>query len=642
MFSAQNSQVSNNVNYVEDVFSTYLYTGNSSTQTITNNIDLAGKGGLVWMKNRDTTGYSNMLIDTVRGATKQISSDQTAAQSNVIYGLTAFNSSGFNLNFDSEYNQSSKTYVSWTFREQPKFFDVVTYTGNNAAQTIAHNLASTPGCVIIKCTNVGGTSWWVRHRSVPGNAALLNSSSGFAFNINDMPSVSDTSLIFSSGTSTNNSGETYVAYLFAHNAGGFGLTGTDNVVSCGSFTTDGTGAAGDITLGYESQWVMFKRTDGVGNWQIVDTMRGSSLTSYNYISPTVSNAESSSTSTQGIYPTATGFYVGNNFPGANQTYVYIAIRRGPMKVPTLGTSVFKPITRAGTGTTANITGVGFSADLVLSNNRTSAFGNLTADRLRGSTIRLITNASNAEDVQATTIISLNMDGITVGTDATGSINYAAGGDTYITYFFRRSPGFFDEVCYTGTGVARTVTHNLTVDPELMIVKSRSNSGQFWATYSATTGSNKFLQLNATDAAGTLSSVWNNTAPTSSVFTVGTRDETNGSTFTYVAYLFATCPGVSKVGSYTGTGALQTVACGFTSGARFVLIKRTDSTGDWYVWDSARGITSGNDPYLLLNSTAAEVTSTNYVDTDSTGFKVTAAAPAALNASGGTYIFLAIA
>ena len=74
----------------------------------------------------------------------------------------------------------------------------------------------------------------------------------------------------------------------------------------------------------------------------------------------------------------------------------------------------------------------------------------------------------------------------------------------------------------------------------------------------------------------------------------------------------------------------------------MLIKRTDSTGDWYVWDSTRGISSGTDPYLLLNSTAAEVTTNNYVDTDSTGFKVTAAAPAELNASGGTYIFLAIA
>jgi hypothetical protein len=124
--------------------------------------------------------------------------------------------------------------------------------------------------------------------------------------------------------------------------------------------------------------------------------------------------------------------------------------------------------------------------------------------------------------------------------------------------------------------------------------------------------------------------------------VGTAFATNNTGDTYVAYLFATCPGVSKVGSYTGTGALQTINCGFTSGARFILIKRTDTTGDWWTYNSLRGITSGNDPYMLVNSTAAEVGGTNYVDTTGVGFQVTAAAPAGLNASGGTYIFLAIA
>jgi hypothetical protein len=100
--------------------------------------------------------------------------------------------------------------------------------------------------------------------------------------------------------------------------------------------------------------------------------------------------------------------------------------------------------------------------------------------------------------------------------------------------------------------------------------------------------------------------------------------------------------VSKVGSYTGNGTTQAIACGFTGGARFVLIKRTDSTGDWYVWDSARGIVAGNDPYLLLNSTAAEVTGTDYIDTSATGFEISSTAPAAINASGGTFVFLAIA
>ena len=134
----------------------------------------------------------------------------------------------------------------------------------------------------------------------------------------------------------------------------------------------------------------------------------------------------------------------------------------------------------------------------------------------------------------------------------------------------------------------------------------------------------------------------NTTPTASAFYVGNNALTNNTAETYVAYLFATCAGVSKVGSYTGTATTLQVPCGFTTGARFVLIKRTDSTSDWYVWDTVRGIIAGNDPYSLLNSNAAEVTNTDYIDPYSAGFELSSTAPAAINANGGTYIFLAIA
>jgi hypothetical protein len=188
-----------------------------------------------------------------------------------------------------------------------------------------------------------------------------------------------------------------------------------------------------------------------------------------------------------------------------------------------------------------------------------------------------------------------------------------------------------------------VTHNLAAVPELIIVKSRSGSFQGWHVYAATLGNNVNLYLQSTLAENTPSGDWNTTSPTSSVFTVGAGGyDVNNNATTYIAYLFATCPVVSKVGSYTGTGTTLQINCGFTAGSRFVLIKRTDSTGDWYVWDSARGIVAGNDPYLLLNSTAVEVTSTDYVDTYSAGFEISSTAPAAINANGGTFIFLAIA
>jgi hypothetical protein len=176
----------------------------------------------------------------------------------------------------------------------------------------------------------------------------------------------------------------------------------------------------------------------------------------------------------------------------------------------------------------------------------------------------------------------------------------------------------------------------------MIVKGRS-SAYSWFVYSAALGATQNLILQTTGAAASAANpngIWNETAPTSTQFTVGANNNINGSGTTFVAYLFATCAGVSKVGSYTGTGATQTINCGFgAGGSRFVLVKRTDSTGDWYVWDSARGMVSGTDPSLLLNSTAAEVNA-NSVYAVSTGFQIVSTA-AGINASGGSYIFLSI-
>ena len=111
---------------------------------------------------------------------------------------------------------------------------------------------------------------------------------------------------------------------------------------------------------------------------------------------------------------------------------------------------------------------------------------------------------------------------------------------------------------------------------------------------------------------------------------------------YIAYLFASVAGISKVGTYTGTGSDLNVDCGFSAGARFVIIKKTNGSGVWYFWDSARGITSGNDPYLLLNSDSAESTSYDYIDPLSSGFTVPSTGSGSTNVSGDEYVFLAIA
>ena len=218
-------------------------------------------------------------------------------------------------------------------------------------------------------------------------------------------------------------------------------------------------------------------------------------------------------------------------------------------------------------------------------------------------------------------------------------------DSSIAWSFRRAPGFFDEVCYQGNGViGSTVTHNLAAVPELVIIKSRSSGyAQGWIVGSTLLASNEYLQLNTTIAKSTAFDYWNSTYPTSTQITLGADTGVNSGTgATYVAYLFASCPGVSKVGSYTGNGTTQTINCGFAGGARFVLIKRTDSTGDWYVYDTARGMTTLTDPYLRLNSTAAESATLGSVTTVTTGFAVNASILAAINTNGASYIYFSVA
>jgi hypothetical protein len=630
-------------NYIEEVFSTYLYNGTGAgTNTITNGIDLSTKGGMVWIKSRTNT-TDHKLTDTVRGVTKALVSNTNAIQTTDTTGLKTFSTTGFAVGASATYNSGSYIYSSWTFREQPKFFDVVTYSGDGVAgRTVAHNLGSVPGCIIVKRLNNAASNWVVYHRSngatPQNNYLILNDTLQTQTALDRWNNTAPTSTVFTVGddTTVNDSSSNYVAYLFAHDAGGFGLTGTDNVISCGSYT--GNAGTRTVTLGYEPQWIMIKRINAAGDWAIYDNMRGmpnraANLSNSIRLIPNLSDIEAGNCT---LFPNSTGFTIADGSASVNAsggTYIYMTIRRGPMKVPTLGTSVFA--TALGVATTPNMV-AGFPVDSFLGGDIDTPTSTNWKwwDRLRGNVASLLTTTTAAEDTSEYDYGQFqSMTGFISG-------NYDA--SDKIGWMFRRAPSFFDEVCYTGTGANRTVAHNLAVVPELMIIKARIAGGYDWMVYQKDLGNTLLLKLNETGTGTNRAAFLNSTTPTASVFTVGTDALTNVSGGTFVSYLFATCAGVSKVGSYTGTATTLQIDCGFTAGARFVMIKRTDSTGDWYVWDSARGIIAGNDPYLLLNSTAAQVTNTDYVDTYSAGFEISSTAPAAINASGGTYIFLAIA
>ena len=646
--------------YVDDVFSTYLYEGNgtndSATNQIQNGLDLSGEGGFVWIKKRSggTTGKSHSLFDTERGQYSRLKSDTSDAENVNTTGVAniVFNSDGFTVQKDSELlNKNGRPYVSWTFREQPGFFDIVTYTGNGTAGTeIAHNLGSTPGMVVVKTTGpTFGGAWRVWHRSVPNSVLRLNTTDNTSAIGNpqntwgdDSSVIQPTSTHFTIGSESdvNRNGAEYVAYIFAHDAQDFGTDSDESIIKCGSFTTDGSGLSSDIDLGFEPQWLMIKRSaGGVSDWLIYDVMRGITP-DYESTQKISANTNAFETGSGQVALKSTGFgYIGST----SSTYVYVAIRR-PHKPASefAATDLFALEYEQGSATANNPVPSGFPVDTFIFNPATITNGTIAYSRLTGDSAYLQTASTSAEQTNYSIAFDDN-EGVKVGIGSATIWNGTSA--NFARYMFRRAPGFFDVVAYTGTGTAGlSINHNLGVTPEMMIVKRRNNT-QGWAVYhhnanaSPATGA---CQLESNIAFFASSVYWNDTAPTDTVFTLGSSNITNTSSSTYIAYLFATVPGISKVGGYTGTASDIDVDCGFTSGARFVLIKRANAAEDWYLWDSERGIVAGNDPYIILNSVAAQIGIYDRIDPLSSGFTVVASTGPSINKAGDSYIFLAIA
>jgi hypothetical protein len=630
--------------YVEDVFSTYLYGGNGTSQTITNGIDLDGNGGLVWIKDR-TVASNHVLFRLPYTAMYSNTTGVEVGRS----GVTAYNSDGFSVGNYGWENATGNDYASWTFRKAEKFFDVVTYTSNGqSGQTISHSLGSVPGMILVKRTD--GTSDWISYNST-GSAykqMVLNTNAANNSDKNFDQIATDSTLKVGHIGGTTGVGElngqTCVAYLFASDAGGFGDDGSESIIKCGSWDATGND---EVNLGFEPQWILIKNADGTNNWGMFDSMRG--WTADGNIQTLPPNLSSSESSENGVMKvTSTGFTWVPAVSG--NTYIYIAIRR-PMKTPESGTEVFSPVAYSGNGSGQRTIDLDLTLDMLVTKGRNATIENIMYNRLSGTSKKLITSSSANEASSSTNVLkSLDQEGITIGSD----VDINGGSYTYMAWAFKRAKGFFDTVMYTGNGVAgNTITHNLGVVPELIITKSRSLFfGGSWRVFSAylngeTNPWEYELDLASTSSESS-SERMNNTAPTSTVFSLNDNALVNSNNYTYVAHLFASVEGVSKVGTYTGTGDTGTnvIDCGFSAGARFVLIKKVSGNGDWYCFDTARGITDGNAGiYFQWNRTNAEVSNSGNVNIDpnASGFEFAGDISSNyLNTLNETYIFLAIA
>ena len=622
----------------------------------------------VWIKPRSYADNHN-LFDSIRGATKQLVSNSTSAESTQPNTLQSFNSNGFTTGPDNNTNISGSTYVAWNWKAGGPavsgsgtnvslvtqsenaaagfgIYRFKTTSSNNTNITINHNLNAPPEMVIIKETS-GTGHWYVYHSTLGTNKYIIMSLASAATTASSAWGAGMTSSVIGARTAqTVDSNQTHVAYAF-HSVDGFS--------KIGSYI--GTGASGNsIVTGFEPAFVMIKNATDTGgaNWVIIDNKRDDADA---WLYPNVSDAEfdDGNTYTQfnsnGFTVNLSASYV--NTSGA--TYIFMAFAADPAPEPVLANS-FDISLYTGNGTTQNIYS-SLSPDLVWIKSRSTATSHELNDSVRGQVSRLFTDSTSAQSTIANGFVSLDSNGFSLnGTGGGGEVN--TNGRTYVAWQWKAAeiPAInnngsitsivsanpaagFSIVSWTSTATTSTIGHGLENPPSIVIMKSKSNSGD-WQVYSSAIGATQKLLLNGTNAASS-SGVWGNTSPNENVFTSAFNNSGN-----IIAYCFHSVNEYQKVGSYQGGGASNvTVNLGFSP--RFVMIKRaTGGNGNWIMYDNVRqpGTVPYNNYTILLADDAYQEQADNTIrgiQFTSTGI-VLNQNYSLTNTSGSTYIYLAIA
>ena len=297
---------------------------------------------------------------------------------------------------------------------------------------------------------------------------------------------------------------------------------------------------------------------------------------------------------------------------------------------------------SGTGGSHSITNTGNSdlqPDWVWVKSRSFVADHELFDSVRGTGVALISNGNYAES-SGRGVNSFDSDGFSI-VNAQAATN--SSGETYTAWQWKKVAGVFDIVSYTGNGSNRTISHNLGAIPTMMIVKVRSTANQ-WFVYHKAMGNTKKLNLDDTTAQTVQNNLWNDTTPTSSVFSVGTHTGSNLDGGTFIAYLFGDKQGMSKMGSYVGNGNVNGSFIYTGQKSAFIMIKKSSNAGNnWYMWDNKRNTFNLSNTYLNPDLSSAEGTENyGHIDILSNGFKIRSASNDEINQSGHTFIYMAFA
>ena len=647
LMQAAGTAASGGATYVEDVFSTHLYTGNGSNGlSINNGIDLDGEGGLVWIKGRTSGGVgsdNHSLATTDQGLTHQLASDLT--NGNIAWSnMQSFDDDGFTLTNGGTTNTNAVDYVSWTFRKQEGFFDVVTWTGNGTAgREISHNLGSTPGMIAVKALD-RSENWLVYHANLsdPDTKILGFNLTNAEMNQStpaNLHSATATKFEVGNDTSCNNNGDSYIAYLWASGNDSasqiFGDDGDEAIIKTGTYNGNGST---DVTVdvGFEPQWLMIKRSSGndTGNsqansWMIFDNMRGYTVTGDNQATLFANSNETEDLNSYRGRLTSTGFIVNDsNVSNSGSTYVYMAIRRGPMKEATAGTDLLDIEAYTGNGNSTREFSLDITPDFIYQRNLGSSYNEPAIHFRVGSAIKT---------AGAVYTSNLKLDRTKGAHLSTSDDKINQNSESYIMYAFKRFPKAIDILAYDSFDETSLSSfnqpHNLGVKPELMMWApyyvaqgSTSVNGNFKMWWDLT-ADNKYSQFSSVDAAAS----WLDD-PTAAHIPLSTNnnqsfyDVPGPNVKGFLVILFASVEGMIKIGEYNHSASGDYTTVSVTTGfqPRFIMLQHDDN-GSWTQFDSVQGLSSSNNPHFFWESTNAQTTSVDvFQSISSTGFVVESA------------------
>tara|TARA_E500000331_G_scaffold355568_1_gene411397 strand:+ start:5611 stop:7773 length:2163 start_codon:yes stop_codon:yes gene_type:complete len=679
--------------FIEDYFCMKTYTGNGSGQVISTHngdshyVNLNTNKGFVWIKSKNAS-RDHILVNTVRGDDYVLHTNQTAGDDYLTNVITAFGSQGITLGNHADVNTNNEVYDMWVFRCKPRFCDIVTWTGNsNSSQNILHGLQTEPAMIWAK--SLSTADWEIYHKDAPLLAGTSGTQRAGRLNLhfsnvkygigqqedvfggNDEADQPTYTYFKASGTLNTNS-QTYIAFLFSDDDSQHGFIRTGYYIGGAPNTVNKT-----IDCGWKPQFLMVKNAneDGgeddanSGDWYVFDDNRGFNQP-YISIGGTIESGTNGSNgcgsrytlnrdagertdrvtfstfpdSIRGVDYNLSSYHANQthqNFLMNNSYYIYMAIRDKAMAAPTAATQVYKGV--AGDGGTSNPRATaGFPPDIAILALGSSPYKTTWTDR----TIKF------PRDTGGTTrSVATNHDFYDTGFYS----STFPSGDNTTCHMWRKFPKIIDSGFYVGRAADQEVSHNLGVEPEFLMVEKYYNTGTnivYCKHLRDTTGAggnnpeDYYLGMWHDYLENSYYDNWD-VKPDRNVFTITQQSGANFNVLfdIYTYYVAASYPGICKVGSYAGSPNDQTIDCGFSSGARNVLIRCAENTspssggghrGTWMMFDTLTGIGASTDPFRVLggSTSVALQTGTDIVAADNSGFVVKGGAIISSEQSGG--------